>query len=149
MIKKILTYPEDKEILTKVSEEVKNISEVQDLIQDMKDTLHSTEHGVGISAVQIRVLKRVCVIHHNGKDTVLINPIITKTKGEQTSREGCLSVPEKYGDFTRPQKVWVEYIDETGRKREIAEGGFMTRIICHELDHLEGWCPVFGLAEEE
>lgn len=149
MIKKILTYPEDKEILTKVSEEVKNVSEVQDLIQDMKDTLHSTEHGVGISAVQIGVLKRVCVIHHNGKDTVLINPIITKTRGEQTSREGCLSVPEKYGDFTRPQKVWVEYIDETGRKREIAEGGFMTRIICHELDHLKGWCPVFGLAEEE
>lgn len=149
MIKKILTYPEDKEILTKVSEKVKNVSEVQDLIQDMKDTLHSTEHGVGISAVQIGVLKRVCVIHYNGKDTVLINPIITKTRGEQTSREGCLSVPEKYGDFTRPQKVWVEYIDETGRKREIAEGGFMTRIICHELDHLEGWCPVFSLAEEE
>lgn len=149
MIKEILTYPENKDILTKTSEEVKDINEVQDLIQDMKDTLHSTEHGVGISAVQIGVLKRVCLIHHNGQDIVLINPVITKERGEQESNEGCLSVPEKYGKFTRPQKVWVEYTDETGRRKEIAEGGFMTRIICHELDHLDGWCKVFDLAEDK
>lgn len=149
MIKKILTYPEDKEILTKISEEVKDVSQIKDLIQDMKDTLHSTENGVGISAVQIGELKRVCLIHHNGKDTVLINPVITKTRGEQDSQEGCLSVPDKYGNFKRPQKVWITYLDETGRERELAEGGFMTRIACHELDHLEGWCKVFDLAKEE
>ena len=106
MVKEILIYPKDKDILTQVSEEVKDVSEVQELIQDMKDTLHSTEHGVGISAVQIGVLKRVCVIHYNGRDIVLINPVITKTRGEVDSKEGCLSVPEKYGVFKRPQKVW-------------------------------------------
>ena len=86
MIKKILTYPEDKEILTQKSVEVL-AKDVQDLIQDMKDTLHSTEHGVGISAVQIGELKRVCVIHYNGKDITLINPVITRTRGEQKSVE--------------------------------------------------------------
>lgn len=148
MIRKILTYPEDKEILTSKSVEV-TANEVQDLIQDMKDTLHSTEHGVGISAVQIGELKRVCVIHHNGRDIVLINPVITRQRGEQDSQEGCLSVPEKYGTFKRAQKVWCNYIDENGNFKEIAEGGFLSRIIQHELDHLEGWCEVFALAGEE
>ena len=149
MIKKILTYPENKEILTQKSELVKNVNEVQDVIQDMKDTLHSTEHGVGISAVQIGILKRICLIHHNGRDIVLINPIITKERGEQDSIEGCLSVPEKYGTFKRPQKVWIDYIDENGKEKELAEGGFLTRIACHELDHLDGWCKVFDLAKED
>ncbi len=148
MIKKILTYPEDKEILTQKSVEVL-AKDVQDLIQDMKDTLHSTEHGVGISAVQIGELKRVCVIHYNGKDITLINPVITRTRGEQKSVEGCLSVPEKYGTFNRPQKVWCSYIDENGDFKEIEGGGFIARVISHEVDHLDGWCEVFNLAKED
>ena len=149
MVKEILVYPKDKDILTQVSEEVKDVSEVQELIQDMKDTLHSTEHGVGISAVQIGALKRVCVIHYNGKDITLINPVITKTRCEVDSKEGCLSVPDKYGVFKRPQKVWCTYIDENGKEQEIADGGFVSRVISHELSHLDGWCEVFSLAEEE
>lgn len=148
MIKKILTYPEDKKILTQKSVEVL-AKDVQDLIQDMKDTLHSTEHGVGISAVQIGELKRVCVIHYNGKDITLINPVITRTRGEQKSVEGCLSVPEKYGTFNRPQKVWCSYIDENGDFKEIEGGGFIARVISHEVDHLDGWCEVFNLAKED
>lgn len=148
MIKKILTYPEDKEILTQKSVEVL-AKDVQDLIQDMKDTLHSTEHGVGISAVQIGELKRVCVIHYNGKDITLINPVITRTRGEVDSKEGCLSVPDKYGTFKRPQKVWCSYTDENGDFKEIEGGGFIARVISHEVDHLDGWCEVFSLAEEE
>ena len=77
MIKKILTYPQDKDILLQKSEEVKNIEEVKELIQDMKDTLNSEESGAGISAVQIGVLKRVCVIKYDNKEYVLINPVIT------------------------------------------------------------------------
>lgn len=149
MVKEILIYPKNKDILTKVSEEVKDVSEVQDLIQDMKDTLHSTEHGVGISAIQIGDARRVCVIHYNGRDIALINPVITKRRGEVESQEGCLSVPDKYGKFMRAQKVWCDYTDENGRRRELADGGFVSRVIQHELDHLDGWCEVFGLAEEE
>ena len=144
MIREILTYPKDKEILTSSSVEV-NANEVQDLIQDLKDTLHSTEHGVGISAVQIGELKRVCVIHYNGQDITLINPVITRKRGKIDSREGCLSVPQKYGTFKRAQKVWCTYIDENGRIKETETGGFLSRIIQHELDHLDGWCSVFEL----
>jgi len=148
MIRKILTYPEDKEILTQKSVEVA-ADEVQDLIQDMKDTLHSTKTGVGISAVQIGEPKRVCVIHYNGEDKVFINPVITRKRGEVDSQEGCLSAPEKYGTFKRAQKVWCSYMDETGRFREIDDGGFLSRVLQHECDHFEGWCEVFSLVEEE
>ena len=75
MIRKILTYPEDKEILTSISTET-TAEESKQLIQDLKDTLHNTETGVGIRAVQIGELKRVCVIHYNGQDITLINPVI-------------------------------------------------------------------------
>ena len=145
MIREILTLEKDRETLTKKSLEVTDISEVQELIQDLKDTLHNTEKGVGISAVQIGVLKRICIIKHNGKDIVMINPVVTRTRGEIESTEGCLSVPEKYGTFKRFEKVWCTYIDENGKQKEIAEGGFVSRVIQHELEHFEGWCKVFDL----
>ncbi len=149
MIKKILIYPEDKEVLTSVSEEVKDVNGVKDLIQNLKDTLHNTEHGVGISAVQIGELKRVCIVHYNGEDIALINPVITRTRGEVDSKEGCLSVPDKYGIFKRPQKIWCTYLNEEGKEKEIEGGGFIAKVISHEVSHLDGWCEVFSLAEEE
>lgn len=145
MIQKILTFKENKDILTQKSEEVSDVSEVQGLIQDMKDTLHNTKEGVGISAVQIGVLKRVCIIHHNGKDIAMINPVITRRRGTIKSKEGCLSTPDVYGEFDRAEKVWCTYLDENGNTKEIAEGGFASRVIQHELDHFDGWCNTFDL----
>lgn len=148
MIRKILTYPENKDILTSASLET-TAKESKQLIQDLKDTLHNTEHGVGISAVQIGELKRVCVIHYNGEDIALINPVITRKRGEIDSQEGCLSVPEKYGTFKRAQKVWCTYMNEDGNFKEIEGGGLLSRIIQHECEHMDGWCEVFSLAKEE
>lgn len=96
MIKKVKIYPVDKEILTQQSELVDlTDKELQQNIQDLKDTLHNSKEGVGISAVQLGILKQLCVIHYNAQDIVMINPKITRTKGEIISREGCLSVPRK------------------------------------------------------
>lgn len=143
MIKKILTYPEDKEILSQVSEEVKDIHEIKELIQDLKDTMYNDPSGRGISAIQIGVPKRVCIILWNGKETVLINPIITRTRGEKLYKEGCLSAPGIFKDIKRAQKVWCTYTDENGEIKEIAEGGRASDIIQHELDHFEGKCQVY------
>ena len=148
MIKKILFYPEDKEILTKKSEKVENIEKVKDLIQDLKDTLLATKTGVGISAIQIGVLKKVCIIKYNGELYTLINPIITKTRGEVLFKEGCLSAPDSSVEVKRFQKVWCEYTDENGNKQELAQGGLCSVIIQHELDHFDGWCEVFNKVEE-
>ena len=143
MIKKILTYPEDKEILTTKSMKVENIEEVRELIKDLKDTLHATDLGKGISAIQIGVPKQVCICSWGGKEIVMINPIITRTRGKQDFLEGCLSAPGKFKIVPRFQKVWCTFIDENGEIKEIADGGRMSNIIQHELDHFKGDCPLF------
>lgn len=143
MIKKILTYPEDKEILTTKSMKVENIEEVRELIKDLKDTLHATNLGKGISAIQIGVPKQVCICSWGGKEIVMINPIITRTRGKQDFLEGCLSAPGKFKMVPRFQKVWCTFVDENGEIKEIADGGRMSNIIQHELDHFKGDCPLF------
>lgn len=148
MIKRILTYPNDKEILMSKSEEVTDINEIQDLIQDLKDTLKNTT-GCGISAVQIGELKRICIIKYNGDYITMINPIITRTRGEVLFQEGCLSAPATYTTVKRAKKVWVSYLDEKGNKKELDQGGLCSVIIQHELDHFDGWCEVFNELKED
>lgn len=150
MIKDILIYEKDKEILTQKSELVNEITdEIKQLIQDLKDTLLSKPTGVGISAIQIGVPKRVCLIKYNGKIYTLINPTITRKRGSLLFEEGCLSAPGKKKKVLRAKKVWCKYIDENGQEQEIADGGLCSIIIQHELDHFEGWCELFSEYKEE
>ena len=132
-----------KEILTTKSMKVENLEEVRELIKDLKDTLHATDLGKGISAIQIGVPKQVCICSWGGKEIVMINPIITRTRGKQDFLEGCLSAPGKFKMVPRFQKVWCTFIDENGEIKEIADGGRMSNIIQHELDHFKGDCPLF------
>lgn len=145
MIKRILNYrnKEDKEILSQKSETVENIDEVKDLIQDLKDTLHAIPDAKGLSAIQLGINKRICICSWSGDEVLLINPVITRSRGEQEYLEGCLSVPGVYKKITRFQKVWCSYLDENGEQQEIAQGGRMSDIIQHELDHFEGECKLY------
>lgn len=149
---KIMTYPENADILTKKSEQIKvediTTERIQNIITDLKDTLNSTE-GVGISAIQIGLPYKICLIKHNGKITTMINPTIVRTRGETSFQEGCLSAPGTYRKVKRFQKVWCEYLDETGKQCEVAEGGLKSIIIQHELDHFDGWCEVFNEITKE
>ena len=79
----------------------------------------------------------------------MINPEITRMRGEIIKEEGCLSAPKEYRSVKRAEKVWCEYIDENDNRKEIAVGGLCSRIIQHELDHFEGWCEVFDNLKEE
>lgn len=146
MIKRILNYrnEEDKEILSQKSETVENIDEVKDLIQDLKDTLHAIPDAKGLSAIQLGINKRVCICSWSGDEVLLINPVITRSRGEQEYLEGCLSVPGVYKKVTRFQKVWCSYLNENGEQQEIAQGGRMSDIIQHELDHFEGKCKLYN-----
>ena len=146
MIKRILNYrnEEDKEILSQKSETVENIDEVKDLIQDLKDTLHAIPDAKGLSAIQLGINKRICICLWGGDEVLLINPVITRSRGEQKYLEGCLSVPGVYKKITRFQKVWCSYLDENGEQQEIAQGGRMSDIIQHELDHFEGKCKLYN-----
>lgn len=149
MVKEILTYDKNKDVLIQRSEEVTEINnEIKNLIQDLKDTLAIYGDGVGISAIQIGVPKKICIVKYNNQTYTLINPIITRTRGEIEFVEGCLSVPDTSVEVKRAQKVWCSYKNENGEEREISDGGLCSVIIQHELDHFEGHCPLFDAYEE-
>ena len=96
------------EVLNKTCKEVTEMTpRTKMLIEDMLDTMYEA-NGVGLAAPQVGILKRIVVIDVTGDEPyVLINPKILETEGEQTGPEGCLSVPGKSGQVTRPNYVKV------------------------------------------
>jgi len=119
------------------------------LIQDMIDSMRA-HNGVGISAPQIGVLKRVLVYEYikppssRGKEAniplrVLINPEVVKSSKKLViDEEGCLSFPQLYGQVERPGSVRVRAQDIDGKTKEWNATGLEARVIQHELDHLNG-----------
>jgi peptide deformylase len=96
------------------------------------------EPGVGLAAPQVGILKRIVVIDVGEGPVVMVNPVILETSGEQTGDEGCLSIPGKAGQVTRPNYVKARAFDENMEEYEIEGTELMARAICHELDHLDG-----------
>ena len=110
------------------------------LLKDMADTMYKAE-GVGLAAPQVGILRRIAVVDvtedHSGL-LEMVNPEIIERQGEQTGREGCLSVPGRQGVVTRPMKIKARFQDKNGDSYELETEGFEARAICHELDHLDG-----------
>ena len=134
-----LRYDND-EILKKCSREIEVIDDkIRQLAVDMMETMHKY-NGLGLAAPQVGVLKRIIVIdlYEEGMQFTLINPVITKSKGEQIVEEGCLSFPNQFGKVKRPQEVEVEALDIDGRKVKIKAKDLLAQAICHEIDHLNG-----------
>ncbi len=126
------------DILTKKCKEVKDMTpRMQTLVDDMFETMYETG-GVGLAAPQVGVLRRIVVIDVDEHPITLVNPVITETSGEQTGSEGCLSVPGKAGEVTRPMKVTVKAFDREMNEFTLEGEELLARAICHELDHLEG-----------
>ena len=68
----------------------------------------------------------------------MIDPIIVETEGSAIAEEGCLSIPEIYGDVSRPERVVIEALDEHGNRYRREASGLKARAIQHEIDHLDG-----------
>ena len=126
------------EVLTKVCREVKKVTpRISELIDDMLETMYDA-CGVGLAAPQVGVLRRIVVIDVGEGPIVMINPEILETSGSQTGDEGCLSLPGRAGQVTRPNYVKAKAYDENLEPYEIEGEGLLARAICHELDHLDG-----------
>lgn len=107
------------------------------LIDDMLETMYN-DNGVGLAAVQVGILKRVVVIDIGEGPIELVNPEITFEEGEQISQEGCLSLPGKWADTKRPQKVQVKAQDRNGKWQVFTGEDLKAKAFCHEIDHLDG-----------
>ena len=95
-------------------------------------------NGVGLAAPQVGVLRRIVTIDIGEGPLVMINPRIISADGEQTGGEGCLSLPGKAGQVTRPNHVIARAFDENMEEFEVEGTELLARAICHELDHLDG-----------
>lgn len=129
---------EGEEVLRKKCREVTELTpRIQELIEDMLDTMYEAE-GVGLAAPQVGVLRRIVVIDVGDGPVVLVNPEILETSGSQTGDEGCLSVPGKCGVVTRPNYIRVRAVDENMEPFEMEGEELFARAVCHECDHLDG-----------
>jgi peptide deformylase len=140
-ILEIKKYPD--EILKTRASFVDEINgNIQKLIDDMIETMYKA-NGVGLSAPQVGVSKRIIVVdtsprQQNQSLIVLINPEIINSEGEIISEEGCLSLPGFITRLQRKQKVFVKGLDKNGKEIEIEAEGLLARAFQHEIDHLEG-----------
>lgn len=106
-------------------------------LDDMAETMYASD-GVGIAAPQVGLAIRAVVIDVDKHRYELINPEITYREGSEVDTEGCLSVPDIYGEVVRAAKVKVEYLNRYGKPQKLEAEGLLARCIQHELDHLEG-----------
>lgn len=126
------------DLLRKKSKPVKNFDEnLWELLDDMRETMYKN-NGMGLAAVQVGVLKRVIIIEANNMFMELINPEIIAMSGSDIEKEGCLSVGSKYEYVKRPMQVTVKAQDRLGYDFTITGEKYLARVLCHEIDHLDG-----------
>ena len=126
-------------VLRKICKPVTEMTpRLSQLIDDMFDTMYEA-NGVGLAAPQVGIVKRIVVIDIGDEHPLtLINPEIIEMSGEQTGEEGCLSLPGKVGQVTRPMYVVCKALDRDMNEITVTGEGLLARAICHETDHLDG-----------
>ena len=149
-IRKILKFP-DQDLRIKAKPVETFDDELKTLTDDMFETMHSVD-GIGLAATQIGVAKQVAVIDispEKNEPLVIINPkiqILDPSKKEDYD-EGCLSVPGFFETISRPSDIKLSYQDLNGKKQEIKPEGLLTKVVQHELDHLNGRLFVDHISE--
>ncbi|AOM41104.1 peptide deformylase [Xenorhabdus hominickii] len=135
----ILTIP-DKRLRQKCVD-VTDFDKVQTLIDDMFETMYSTDNGIGLAAPQIGRKEAVLIIDlssNRDQPMVLVNPKIVEKERRVVNQEGCLSIPGYYADVERFEKVKVEAFDRNGKPITVESGDFLSIVMQHEIDHLHG-----------
>jgi peptide deformylase len=137
----ILEAPDPR--LTTVCQPVERIDAgLLHLLDDMLETMHAAP-GIGLAAPQVGHLRRACVIDLDkeaGREPLfLINPAVTWRSDEIVlEEEGCLSLPEQFGQVARARQVRVSYLDRGGARQEVEGRDLLARCLQHEIDHLNG-----------
>ena len=117
-------------------------AQLRNFVAQMLDLMYATD-GVGLAANQVNLPLRLFVANptgdrNDGEELVVINPQIQFPKGNETAQEGCLSLPGIYGNVKRPKTIRISAYDLSGNSIEREVDGFLSRVIQHENDHLNG-----------
>ena len=110
------------------------------IAEDLLDTLRAhRDHCVGMAANMIGEQKAIIAIVEGNRLTAMLNPeVVKKSPKTYKTGEGCLSIPDRYEEVTRPMYVTVRAQDRNGKSFKIKAEGFKARALCHEIDHLDG-----------
>ncbi len=138
-------------VLRQRADDVTDIDErLAKLCDDMLETMYDAP-GLGLAAPQVGVQKRFFVYDLGAGDggQVLINPIVSEVDGEWEFHEGCLSVPGMSFDIVRPQRIHVSGVDLDGNEVDLEADELFSRLIQHEVDHLDGVLLLERLDDEQ
>ena len=141
MIRPILKFGATK--LQRESEPVETFDgKLRDLARDLLETMYAAP-GIGLAAPQVGVNLRLLVAdisagEEKGNQIILVNPEILEQEGEQKGEEGCLSIPGFTAMVDRPQRIRIAGRDIRGNRVEMEARDLLARVLCHEVDHLDG-----------
>jgi len=150
MILEIKTFPD--EVLRKKAEKIDEITpEIHTLATNMTDTMYAAP-GYGIAAPQVGISKRLIAIDDTlGRDpdrlVILINPEIVIKTGELYEEEGCLSIPGEYAFIKRFKELTIKFLGLDGKEHILETDNTLSRVIQHEIDHLDGHLFIDILAD--
>ncbi|MEK7139089.1 MAG: peptide deformylase [Patescibacteria group bacterium] len=137
---KVITVPHP--TLRQVAEPLTAAEIIEPEFQAFLDELMATMKeylGIGIAAPQVDRSLRVIIVNTATGPQTFINPkLLWRSLMTDIDEEGCLSIPGQYGLVKRPKSVIVTYLDRTGKAKRLHAKGLMARVICHEIDHLDG-----------
>ena len=111
--------------------------ELRRLTDDMFETMHAAK-GIGLAAPQIGRTERLAVIDIENNPIVVVNPEIILSEGSARGEEGCLSIPEVFGDVDRAARITLRALDRDGKLFELEATDLLARCLQHEIDHLHG-----------
>lgn len=136
---RLVTYPGP--VLRKQAKSVKNVDgRLIETAGEMFEVMYEN-NGIGLAAPQVGISQRMLVMdirQEDFPDYIMINPRIIRSEGSVDAEEGCLSVPEMFGEISRAEIVEVAYVDRDGREQVLVAEGLLARVIQHEIDHLNG-----------
>ncbi|MCL4204559.1 MAG: peptide deformylase [Pirellulaceae bacterium] len=117
-------------------------ADLQRIIREMFALMYAS-NGIGLAANQVDLPLRLFVVNlaaspNEGEELVFLNPVLSQPKGNEESEEGCLSLPQLYGPVRRPKQITVHAYNLRGEEIRATLDGMLSRVVQHELDHLDG-----------
>ena len=131
-------------------------AEHRKLVRDMLETMHENS-GLGLAAQQVGQALQLAVIDVTGAERpsqlfigvrevavesmmplILINPVVSRPRGEERGAEGCLSFPGVALEIPRAHEITVEAVGIDEKKQRFTCTGLLARAVQHEVDHLNG-----------
>ena len=137
----IVTHPHP--TLRRKSKPVRRVDvQLRDTVRRMFELMYESR-GVGLAANQVDLPLRFFIANikgdpAEGDELVFINPVLSRPKGLEEAEEGCLSLPELYGQVTRPKRIRVNAYGLDGQEINMELEGLLARVVQHETDHLDG-----------